>query len=83
MRKNAEATVQDTDWGPNADGWEFDIENRSNRDLRIDYAPTSNVASADKVIPAGKFGRVKGLFRFQSALICGVRLPQCRRDRMR
>jgi hypothetical protein len=60
MRKNAEATVQDTDWGPNADGWEFDIENRSNRDLRIDYAPTSNVASADKLIPAGKSGKVKG-----------------------
>jgi len=50
------------DWGPNADGWEFIIENRTNYELQIDYSPSSNVGWADpKIVPAGQFGSVKGV----------------------
>jgi hypothetical protein len=53
---------RDIEWGPNADGWEFIIENRSKHELQVDYSPTSNVAWADPtIIPAGQFGRVKGV----------------------
>jgi hypothetical protein len=52
----------DIDWGPNADGWEFIVENRTKYDLQIDYSPSSNVGRADpNVIRAGRFGRVKGI----------------------
>jgi hypothetical protein len=52
----------DIDWGPNADGWEFIIENRTQHDLQIDYSPSSNVGWADpKTIRAGQSGRVQGV----------------------
>jgi hypothetical protein len=56
------ALKPDIDWGPNANGWQLIIENRTKYELEVDYSPSSNVRWADpRVIPAGQFGRVKGL----------------------
>jgi YD repeat-containing protein len=55
------ALKPDIDWGPNADGWQLIIENRTKYELQVDYSPSSNVRWADpKIIPAGQSGRVKG-----------------------
>jgi YD repeat-containing protein len=55
------ALKPDIDWGPNADGWQLIIENRTKYELQVDYSPSSNVRWADpKTIPAGQSGRVKG-----------------------
>ena len=50
----------DVDGGPNADAWEFLIENKTVNDLRTTYGDFSNVDHATDLITPTETGSVKG-----------------------
>jgi hypothetical protein len=51
---------QQCDWGPNHDGWQFEIHNQTPVDLVPIYFGSSNIDWADGPIKAGQIGYAKG-----------------------
>ncbi|BBX10161.1 hypothetical protein [Mycolicibacterium aichiense] len=50
-------------WGPNHDGWEFELTNTTDHDLVFVADITTNVASCPSRIPSGATGFLKGTRR--------------------